>query len=147
MQHGARCLRSDAAGTKRVERHSFAAQKEILNCSQFQMRDTATAAYYRQFVQTNQGLTAQGATSIAPRPLTKEEREFAARDPGPIKSVYAPASERVSKPPPTGDENLNNQNTMPALDDRSKTSNVEAMLSSGLSVLRCFLHRRIDNRV
>ncbi len=28
------------------------------------MSDTATAAYYRQLVQTNQGLAAQGATSI-----------------------------------------------------------------------------------
>jgi hypothetical protein len=30
-----------------------------------QMRDTATAAYYRQLVQTNQSLAAQGVTSIA----------------------------------------------------------------------------------
>ena len=28
------------------------------------------------------------------RPLTREEREAAARDPGPAKTVYAPASER-----------------------------------------------------
>jgi len=31
--------------------------------------------------------------------LTREEREAAARDPGPAKTVYAPASERVPKPP------------------------------------------------
>jgi hypothetical protein len=34
------------------------------------MSDTATAAYYRQLVQTNQGLTAQGATSIELTQLT-----------------------------------------------------------------------------
>ena len=34
-----------------------------------------------------------------PRPLTREEREAAAHDPGPAKTVYAPASERVTKPP------------------------------------------------
>src|SRR5713226_9202250 len=44
------------------------------------------------------------------RPLTREEREAAERDPGPVKSVYAPASERVSKPPLPGDEKLINQN-------------------------------------
>ena len=38
------------------------------------------------------------------RPLTREEREAAARDPGPAKTVYAPASARVSKPPAPGDE-------------------------------------------
>ncbi len=43
------------------------------------------------------------------RPLTREEREAAARDTGPVKSVYAPASERVPKPPLPGDEKLINQ--------------------------------------
>ena len=42
----------------------------------------------------------------APRPLTREEREAAARDPGPAKTVYAPASERVPKPPLPEDEKL-----------------------------------------
>jgi hypothetical protein len=41
-----------------------------------------------------------------PRPLTREEREAAARDPGPAKTVYAPASERVAKPPLPADEKL-----------------------------------------
>jgi hypothetical protein len=40
------------------------------------------------------------------RPLTREEREAAARDPGPAKTVYAPASERVPKPPLPADEKL-----------------------------------------
>jgi len=39
-----------------------------------------------------------------PRPLTREEREAAAHDPGPAKTVYAPASERVAKPPLAEDE-------------------------------------------
>jgi hypothetical protein len=43
------------------------------------------------------------------RPLTREEREAAARDSGVVKPVYAPASERVSKPPLPGDEKLINQ--------------------------------------
>jgi hypothetical protein len=43
------------------------------------------------------------------RPLTREEREAAARDPGPAKTVYAPASERVSKPPLRADEKLINR--------------------------------------
>jgi hypothetical protein len=43
------------------------------------------------------------------RPLTREEREAAARDPGPAKTVYAPASERVPKPPLPADEKLINQ--------------------------------------
>jgi hypothetical protein len=43
------------------------------------------------------------------RPLTREEREAAARDPGPAKTVYAPASERVAKPPLPADENLIDQ--------------------------------------
>ncbi|HEV7662048.1 MAG TPA: hypothetical protein VGQ62_00840, partial [Chloroflexota bacterium] len=34
------------------------------------MTDTATAAYYRQLVQTNQGLVAQGATAIILNQLT-----------------------------------------------------------------------------
>ncbi len=41
-----------------------------------------------------------------PRPLTREEREAAARDPGPAKTVYAPASERIPKPPLPADEKL-----------------------------------------
>ena len=43
------------------------------------------------------------------RPLTREEREAAARDPGPAKTVYAPASQRVSKPPLPADEKLINR--------------------------------------
>ena len=43
------------------------------------------------------------------RPLTREEREAAARDPGPAKTVYAPASERVPKPPLPADEKLLDQ--------------------------------------
>jgi hypothetical protein len=38
------------------------------------------------------------------RPLTREEREAAARDKGVSPPVYAPASERVPKPPAPGDE-------------------------------------------
>ena len=38
------------------------------------------------------------------RPLTREEREAAARDKGVSETVYAPASERVPKPPAPGDE-------------------------------------------
>ena len=43
------------------------------------------------------------------RPLIREEREAAARDPGPAKTVYAPASERVPKPPLPADEKLIDQ--------------------------------------
>ena len=43
------------------------------------------------------------------RPLTRAEREAAARDPGPAKTVYAPASERVPKPPLPADEKLIDQ--------------------------------------
>ena len=43
------------------------------------------------------------------RPLTREEREAAARDPGWAKTVYAPASERVAKPPLPADEKLIDQ--------------------------------------
>jgi hypothetical protein len=43
------------------------------------------------------------------RPLTREEREAATRDPGPAKTVYAPASERVPKPPLPADEKLIDQ--------------------------------------
>jgi hypothetical protein len=43
------------------------------------------------------------------RPLTRAEREAAAHDPGPAKTVYAPASERVPKPPLPADEKLINQ--------------------------------------
>jgi len=45
-----------------------------------------------------------------PRPLTTEEREAAARDPGPANTVYAPASERVAKPPLPDDEKLIDKN-------------------------------------
>jgi len=38
------------------------------------------------------------------RPLTRDEREAAEHDPAPAKTVYAPASERVPKPPAPGDE-------------------------------------------
>jgi len=38
------------------------------------------------------------------RPLTREEREAAARDKGVAEPVYAPASQRVPKPPAPGDE-------------------------------------------
>jgi hypothetical protein len=38
------------------------------------------------------------------RPLTREEREAAARDKGVAEPVYAPASARVPKPPVPGDE-------------------------------------------
>ncbi len=38
------------------------------------------------------------------RPLTREERAAAARDKGVSEPVYAPASERVPKPPAPGDE-------------------------------------------
>ena len=43
------------------------------------------------------------------RPLTREEREAAARDLGPAKTVYAPASERVAKRPLPADEKLIDQ--------------------------------------
>ena len=43
------------------------------------------------------------------RPLTRDEREAAARDPRQAKPVYAPASERVSKPPLPADEELINR--------------------------------------
>jgi hypothetical protein len=43
------------------------------------------------------------------RPLTRAEREAAARDPGPAKTVYAPASERVPRPPLPADEKLIDQ--------------------------------------
>jgi len=43
------------------------------------------------------------------RPLTREEREAAAHDPGITETVYAPASERVPKPPLPADEKLINQ--------------------------------------
>jgi hypothetical protein len=41
-----------------------------------------------------------------PRPLTREEREAAERDRGPARTVYAPASARVSKQPLPADEKL-----------------------------------------
>jgi hypothetical protein len=43
------------------------------------------------------------------RPLTREEREAAARDHGPAKTVFAPATERVAKPPLPADEKLINR--------------------------------------
>jgi hypothetical protein len=43
------------------------------------------------------------------RPLTREEREAAEHDSGVVETVYAPASERVSKPPLPADEKLINQ--------------------------------------
>ena len=43
------------------------------------------------------------------RPLTREEREAAARDAGPAKTVYAPATERIPKPPLPADEKLINR--------------------------------------
>ena len=50
------------------------------------------------------------------RPLTREEREAAARDPGPANTVYAPASERVAKPPLPADAKLINRNDEDASD-------------------------------
>ena len=44
------------------------------------------------------------------RPLTRDEREAAARDSGDVKTVYAPAAERVAKPPLPADEKLINHN-------------------------------------
>jgi hypothetical protein len=44
------------------------------------------------------------------RPLTREERDAAAHDSGVVETVYAPASERVAKPPLPADEKLINQN-------------------------------------
>jgi hypothetical protein len=46
----------------------------------------------------------EGMALGQPRPLTREEREAAEHDPGPAKTVYAPASARVPKPPAPGDE-------------------------------------------
>jgi len=46
-----------------------------------------------------------------PRPLTREEREAAAHDPGLPKTVYAPASERVPKPPLPADAKLINRSS------------------------------------
>ena len=43
------------------------------------------------------------------RPLTREERQAAARDSAAHKTVYAPASERVPKPPLPEDEKLIDQ--------------------------------------
>ena len=43
------------------------------------------------------------------RPLTRDEREAAEHDSGEVKTVYAPASERVAKPPLPADEKLINQ--------------------------------------
>ena len=50
------------------------------------------------------------------RPLTREEREAAARDQGPAKTVYAPATERVAKPPLPADEKLINRHDEDASD-------------------------------
>ena len=46
----------------------------------------------------------EGMSQGESRPLTREEREAAERDPGAARTVYAPASERVPKPPAPGDE-------------------------------------------
>ena len=46
----------------------------------------------------------EGISLGEPRPLTREERDAAARDKGTSEPVYAPASERVPKPPVPGDE-------------------------------------------
>ena len=43
------------------------------------------------------------------RPLTQEEREAAKRDKGPAKTVFAPASQRVPKPPLPEDEKFIDQ--------------------------------------
>jgi hypothetical protein len=43
------------------------------------------------------------------RPLTREEREAAAQADREVKTAYAPASERVPKPPLPSDEKLINQ--------------------------------------
>ncbi len=43
------------------------------------------------------------------RPLSREEREAAKADHGPAKTVFAPASERVSKQPLPADEKLINK--------------------------------------
>src|SRR5438105_1628860 len=51
------------------------------------------------------------------RPLTREERAAAAHDTGPANTVYAPASERVAKPPLPGDEKLINHADLVAPDD------------------------------
>jgi len=48
----------------------------------------------------------RGLVDEPARPLTDEEREAAARDPGVAPRVYAPASERVPKPPAPGHEDL-----------------------------------------
>ncbi len=45
-------------------------------------------------------------TTTPSRPLTDEEEEAAERDPGRQERTYAPASERVSKPPSPGDDKL-----------------------------------------
>jgi hypothetical protein len=44
------------------------------------------------------------------RPLTRGERQAAARDRGPANTVYAPPSERVRKPPLPADEKLISHN-------------------------------------
>src|SRR4051794_17469688 len=45
-------------------------------------------------------------TTQESRPLTREEREAAERDPGRPERVYAPASARVPKDPIPGDDRL-----------------------------------------
>lgn len=54
------------------------------------------------------------------RPLTREEREAAKRDKGPAKTVYAPASERVAKPPLPEDEKFVNQTDKDKGEDEDK---------------------------
>ena len=48
----------------------------------------------------------QGLVSQPARPLTKEEREAAASDPGRGARVYAPESKRVPREPIPGDDEL-----------------------------------------
>jgi hypothetical protein len=50
------------------------------------------------------------------RPLTRDEREAAAGDSGPAKTVYAPATERIAKPPLPADEKLINRRAEDASD-------------------------------
>ena len=47
------------------------------------------------------------------RPLTRDERDAAAHDTTVVNTVYAPASERVPRPPLPADEKLINQGADP----------------------------------
>jgi hypothetical protein len=55
----------------------------------------------------------EGLAEGESRPLTREEREAAEHDPGPAKTVYAPASERVPKAPAPGDEQFVHRQAAP----------------------------------